>query len=78
MNLSDCPIELTANQTLAEFVQVSELVSPSPNHNNKFTVSTAMERPRELAPEALTELTTDINPNLSARVGLAQYVTFLS
>ena len=67
MNLSDCPIELTANQTLAEFIPVSELVSPSPNQNNKFTVCTAMDTPSELASEALTELTTAINPNLSAR-----------
>ena len=78
MNLSDCPIELTANQTLAEFIPVSELVSPSPNHSNKFTVCTVMEGPRELAPEALTELTTAINPNLSARDRKALLNTLLS
>ena len=67
MNPSDCPIELTANQILAEFIPVSELASPSPNHYNKFTVCTAMEGHREHAPETLTELTTAINPNLPAR-----------
>lgn len=67
MNPSNCPIEFTANQTLAEFIPVSELISPSSNHNNTFTVSTTMDGPRELAPETLTELTTAINPNLSQR-----------
>ena len=78
MNPSDCPIELTANQTLAEFIPVSELVSPSPNHNNTFTVCTAMEGPRDLAPETLTELMTAINPNLSARDKKSLLNTLLS
>ena len=67
MNPSNCPIEFTANQILADFIPVSELVSPSPNHNNTFTVCTAMEGSKELSPETLTELTTAINPNLSPK-----------
>ena len=78
INPSDCPIELTANQTLAEFIPVSELDSPSPTHNNTFTVCAAMEGPKELAPETLTELTTAIYPNLSVRDKKSLLNTLLS
>ena len=78
MNPSNCPIELTANQALAEFILASELVPLSPNHNNTFTVCTAMERPRELAFETSIELTTAFNSNLSPKDKKSLLNTLLS
>ena len=43
MNPSNYPIEFIANQNLAEFMPVSELVSPSSKPNKAFQLCTTLE-----------------------------------
>ena len=65
MNPSNCAIEFAANQTLAEFTPVSELVSTSPTHNSSSRVCTTLEKPAGLNSDTMTEISSAINPNLS-------------
>ena len=78
MNPSNHSLEFRANQNLAEFIPVSELVPNSPNQNKPFIMCTTLEGPTELAPETLTELRTAINPNLSTEDKKSLLNTLLS
>ena len=66
MNPSSCSIELAANQNLAEFIPVSELVFTPANDDPFHSICTTMGGPTNLAPETLSELTHAINPRLSS------------
>ena len=55
MNPSNHSLEFRANQNIAEFIPVSELVPNSLNQNKPFLMCTTLEGPTELAPESLTE-----------------------
>ena len=66
MNPSSCSIELAANENLAEFIPVSELVFTPANDDPFHSICTTMGGPTNLAPETLSELTHAINPRLSS------------
>ena len=55
-NPSNHSLEFRANQNLAEFKPVNELVSNSLNQNKPITICTTLEGPTDFARETFTEL----------------------